>query len=246
MLKREYLPLRVAALLLITLALVGLKLMNTQAGRGDQPILLALPYPAAATTPTLPPLPAPTATALPPLAPTPTAALPEPLAAPPTATPLPADTPTPPPTNTPEVVSINLDAPNPPFIPTHGEHWAEVSLGGFKVTLYSGAIPQMTFPMSYGRGDTPNSTTYPGLFHVYAKDASLHESIIKGSYIRNWVGFDSRWANGFHSIVMDRNGEVLDDRLGLPISSGCIRTALDNSTQIFDWLPLGARVWVHD
>jgi lipoprotein-anchoring transpeptidase ErfK/SrfK len=151
------------------------------------------------------------------------------------------------PTTTPPAAEVNLgDATSRPFIPNGGEHWAEVSLGKALVTLYEGERVRQVFQMSYGRGDTPNTTTYPGLFTVYAKDASLHQSAVAGEYIRNWVGFDQRWANGFHSVIMDRSGTVIDQRLGQAISSGCIRTTLADSATIFAWLPYGAQVWVHD
>jgi lipoprotein-anchoring transpeptidase ErfK/SrfK len=150
------------------------------------------------------------------------------------------------PTATPLVVSMNLnDNSQRPFIPNPAEHWAAADLTKAEVTLYKGDTPQQLFQMSYGRGDTANTTTYPGLFTVYAKDASLHQSVVKGEHIRYWVGFDRRWVNGFHSVIMDSSGTVVDNRLGQPISSGCIRTALPDAQAIFDWLPAGAHVWVH-
>jgi lipoprotein-anchoring transpeptidase ErfK/SrfK len=132
-----------------------------------------------------------------------------------------------------------------PFTPSPDEHWAEVDMGNALVRLYRSYNPVYTFTMSYGRGGDPKTTTFPGVFHVYAKNANLHESIDPGHYIRNWVGFDPKWANGFHSLIMNSAGQIIDDRLGLAISSGCIRTSLPNSEIIYNWLDYGERVWVH-
>ncbi len=228
MLKAQYLLLGIACCLLVALAWLGLLLLDS---RQQVTALAALPAQSAAgsgataqaeqpATPT----PSPTLVYNPPLLDPPTPALP-------TATPL--------------VISMDInDNSQRPFVPTPAEHWVEANLTKAEVTLYKGDSPQQTFQMSYGRGDTANTTTYPGLFSVYAKDASLHQSAAKGEYIRYWVGFDRRWVNGFHSVIMDSSGTVIDERLGQPISSGCIRTALPHAQAIFDWLPEGAHVWV--
>ena len=216
--KTHYLLIAMGVCLLVVLGGLGLRLVES----GQPPALVVLPATAAnvAATADYP-------TAAPP--PSPRDKLP--LAAP-TVT---------------RLVGSNAanDNPQPPFAPTASEHWAEADLTKTEVRLYQGDIAQAVYQMSYGRGDTANTTTFPGLFTVYVKDASLHKSVVAGEYIRYWVGFDPKWANGFHSVIMDRSGTVIDDRLGQAISSGCIRTALPNAAAIFAWLPLGAHVWVH-
>ncbi len=223
MLKAQYLLITIGICLLVGLGWLGLRLV----GSGKPDMVVTLPAPAANVAPAT---------------------------APPTATPPPAPgynlppmvAPTAMPSTLPAVVNIAVnDIAPPPFIPTVNEHWAEADLTKAEVRLYQGQASQAVFQISYGRGDTANTTTYAGLFTVYVKDASLHQSVVRGEYIRYWVGFDPKWANGFHSVIMDSSGRVIDARLGQPISSGCIRTTVSDAAAIFAWLRVGAQVWVH-
>lgn len=48
----------------------------------------------------------------------------------------------------------------------------------------------------------------------------------------------------FHSILYDKNGNVVDSRLGENISHGCIRLALENAKYIYDSIPASTSIWI--
>lgn len=48
----------------------------------------------------------------------------------------------------------------------------------------------------------------------------------------------------FHSILYDKNGNVLDGNLGAVESHGCIRLALENAKYIYDNIPIGSEIWI--
>jgi hypothetical protein len=66
-------------------------------------------------------------------------------------------------------------------------------------------------------------STQTGLFRVYNKIAGLQYDPPYATYISDWVGFDPAKANGFHSFLLDKDGNVVDRGTGR-ISNGCIRT----------------------
>lgn len=126
--------------------------------------------------------------------------------------------------------------------PAPGERWIEVDLDAHEVRLRVGSTILRSLPAATGRNDTPWTTTYPGDFRVYNMDRSFTYLPEWGVYIRDWVGFDPRWHNGLHSLPMDQRGRVIDDRVGEPVTSGCIRTG--PSSLIYDFARIGMRVSV--
>jgi hypothetical protein len=86
------------------------------------------------------------------------------------------------------------------------------------------------------------ASTQTGLFHVYDKVADLVYDAPYSTYISNWVGFDPDKANGFHSFLKDKTGNVVDASTGR-VSNGCIRTGAEEA--IFAFAEVGMPVWVH-
>ena len=94
-----------------------------------------------------------------------------------------------------------------------------------------------TFPCASGKSSTPTvrghfSLGVKGLYFksgtsVYCK----YFSQISGNYL-------------FHSILYDKNGNVLDSTLGEEASHGCIRLALGNAKYIYDNVPIGSGIWI--
>ena len=48
----------------------------------------------------------------------------------------------------------------------------------------------------------------------------------------------------FHSILYDKNGNVIDGTLGVEESHGCVRLALANAKYIYDNIPTGSEIWI--
>ena len=123
------------------------------------------------------------------------------------------------------------------------ERWIKVSLSDQLVRLCEGSQMVGEYPAATGAGDRPETTTWPGLFAVRDKNKGPVYLPQFDVYITDWVGFDREHANGFHSLPKDKYGRVLDDRLGQPVSHGCVRTA--QSAAVYDFAAIGMKVWVH-
>jgi hypothetical protein len=122
--------------------------------------------------------------------------------------------------------------------------WIQVDLNTHEVTLCSGSESLTRFPAATGRNGRPSETTFPGLFRVYSKATGPSYLPNEGVYVRDWVGFDPTWHNGFHSFPLDARGSILDNRVGRNITAGCVRTAA--SDVIYQFAELGMPVLVLD
>ena len=128
--------------------------------------------------------------------------------------------------------------------PTEGR-WIDVDVTTFAVRLMDGAsVVREIAPVAVGEQvDTGEyASTQTGLFYVNSKVEDLVYDPPYDTYISHWVGFDPDKANGFHSLLKDRDGNVVDPRSGR-ISNGCIRTG--EPEVVFAFAELGMAVWVH-
>ena len=123
--------------------------------------------------------------------------------------------------------------------------WIDVDVTRFVVRLMDGAtVVREIAPVAVGaQVDTGEyASTQTGLFHVNSKIEDLAYDPPYDTYISHWVGFDLDKANGFHSLLKDKTGKVVDARSGR-ISNGCIRTGEPEA--IFAFAEIGMPVWVH-
>lgn len=128
--------------------------------------------------------------------------------------------------------------------PTEGR-WIDVDVTNFVVRLMDGAtVAREVAPVAVGEQvDTGEyASTQTGLFAVYNKVEDLAYDPPYDTYISHWVGFDPEKANGFHSFLKDKDGNVVDPRTGR-ISNGCIRTGAADA--VFAFAEVGMPVWVH-
>jgi lipoprotein-anchoring transpeptidase ErfK/SrfK len=89
---------------------------------------------------------------------------------------------------------------------------------------------------------SPQTTTYPGIFEVTSKYKGPVETA-PGVYVTYVLEFDPEHGNGFHSLPMDRDGNILDERLGQPVTAGCVRVG--EAASVYDFATLGMTIWVH-
>ncbi len=122
------------------------------------------------------------------------------------------------------------------------ERWIEVDLQQQKVRLHEGNQIVGEYLAATGVNSEPKYTTFTGLFRVQVKDKGPIESV-PGVYVTDMVEFDMEHGNAFHSMPMDKQGKILDDRLGQPITAGCVRVS--DSAAVFDFATLGMKVWIH-
>jgi hypothetical protein len=128
--------------------------------------------------------------------------------------------------------------------PTSGR-WIDVDVTNYVVRLMDGeTVLGVIWPVAVGEQiDTGEyASTQTGLFHVYEKVADLTFDSPYNAYISHWVGFDADRANGFHSFLKDKDGNVVDARAGR-VSNGCIRTGAPE--EIFAFAEIGMPVYVH-
>jgi len=94
-----------------------------------------------------------------------------------------------------------------------------------------------TFSCASGRPETPTISGhfFVGVKGLYFKSGETvyckYFSQISGNYL-------------FHSILYDKNGNILDGDLGAVASHGCIRLALQNAEYIYDNIPIGSGIWI--
>lgn len=134
--------------------------------------------------------------------------------------------------------------PNSTQAPTAGR-WIDVDVTKLEVQLMEGnRVIRTIGPVAVGvEVDTGNyESTQTGLFEVYVKTPDLTYDAPYDTYISHWVGFDPEKANGFHSLLKDANGNVVDSSTGR-VSNGCIRVA--EVEAVFDFAEIGMPVLVH-
>jgi hypothetical protein len=129
--------------------------------------------------------------------------------------------------------------------PTTGR-WIDVDVSRYQVRLMTGTEATRTFaPVAVGmQVDTGvYESTQTGTFRVHNKIGGLQYDAPYKTYISDWVGFDAARANGFHSLLKDGNGNVVDPATGR-VSNGCIRVG--DSAAIFAYAEIGMVVYVHN
>ncbi len=92
-----------------------------------------------------------------------------------------------------------------------------------------------TMPCSSGANNTP---TPAGSFTIYSRTGRWNFDYY---YVNNVSIFNG--GHAFHSILMNYNDTVYDDRVGIPLSHGCIRMLDEDCNYIYK-LPMGTRVIV--
>jgi hypothetical protein len=144
-------------------------------------------------------------------------------------------TPAPAATSAPSTVRATMDGTAPP---TSGR-WIDVDVTRYTVRLMSGTEATRTLsPVAVGaQVDTGvYESTQTGTFRVHNKIAGLQYDAPYKTYISDWVGFDAARANGFHSLLKDGQGNVVDPATGR-VSNGCIRAG--DSAAIFAYAEIG-------
>ena len=128
--------------------------------------------------------------------------------------------------------------------PTSGR-WIDVDVTNYAVRLMDGErVVREIAPVGVGVAiDTGDYiSTQTGLFYVHNKAEALVYDAPYDTYISHWVGFDTDRANGFHSLLKNETGAVVDPSTGR-VSNGCIRTGAAEA--IFAYAEIGMPVWVH-
>lgn len=126
--------------------------------------------------------------------------------------------------------------------PTYTKFFIITSLSQQRVYVFNGEPHNWklinTFQCTSGSAETPTVT---GRFYVEGKGLAFktdndiickYYTQIQGNYL-------------FHSILFDKNGNVVDGTLGASLSHGCVRLAVQNAKYIYDTVPMGTGIWIY-
>jgi lipoprotein-anchoring transpeptidase ErfK/SrfK len=134
---------------------------------------------------------------------------------------------------------------NPPFTPGMYEgKYMEVNLTEQKLYLWDGQNLIKNYRVSSGKKTTP---TREGIFKIKNK-ASVGKSY---PWIMPWwMAFaQDRWGawQGFHELPVDmrtNKKEGIKD-IGYAVSHGCVRLAIGDAKEVYDWAEVGIPVYIH-
>ncbi|HET7011366.1 MAG TPA: L,D-transpeptidase [Anaerolineales bacterium] len=120
--------------------------------------------------------------------------------------------------------------------------WIEVDLAASEIRLHSANADAIHIAAATGVADDPRYATPLGVFHVQSMDHGPIESA-SGVFVRDLIMIDIASGTGIHSVPMDGEGTLLDDRTGPSITAGCVRAT--DSAAVFAFADLGMPVWIH-
>ena len=110
-----------------------------------------------------------------------------------------------------------------------------------KVNIFKGAYHNWhlvkSVACSSGKASTP---TIKGLFTDGNKGSYFISS--GGARCKDYTQITGNYL--FHSILYDRSGSyIIDGTLGVPVSHGCVRLALENAEFIYYNIQTGTTIW---
>jgi lipoprotein-anchoring transpeptidase ErfK/SrfK len=121
------------------------------------------------------------------------------------------------------------------------QYYIWVDTDNFRVNIFIGSKNNWklvkSMKCSIGKNSTP---TVKGnfkigsrgpMFRVDSKIICKYYTQFKGNYL-------------FHSVLLNNDGKVVDGRLGMKISHGCIRLAIEDAKYIYENIPTSTAVWV--
>jgi L,D-transpeptidase catalytic domain len=138
-------------------------------------------------------------------------------------------------------------APTPSLQPLPTEivaasEWIEVDVAAQAVLLHRDGAVVAQYPAATGLTTYAKYRTPAGVFDIQVKQKGPIENV-PGVFVSDILIFDLEGGIGIHSRPMDAEGNLLDERLGLPITGGCVRVG--ESAQVYDFAKVGMWVWVH-
>ena len=125
------------------------------------------------------------------------------------------------------------------------ERWVDVNRTSQTVTLYEGDVAVAAYWAAMGSDPTDDGffATAVGTHYVYEKYGSLSWTDWGGAWVDDWVGFDPARLNGFHTYLLDMDGQVIPG--GDNPTGGCVALAPTAADQLFAFVSVGTRVEVH-
>jgi hypothetical protein len=129
----------------------------------------------------------------------------------------------------------------PKVAPPTGEKWIDVSLKHQRVTAWQGDFRVAEEIVSTGK---PGFMTPPGTFFINLKFDK--ETMNSCQSDECWNIPDVPWVMYFTDDGVAFHGVYWYNDFGTPRSHGCVNMPVSFAKWLYDWAPLGTRVWVHE
>lgn len=125
---------------------------------------------------------------------------------------------------------------------SYTNYFIVVNLSEQKVYIYNGTNRnwQLINEFECASG-SPSSPTIPGHYFLGVKDTKF--VLDNGTTCKYYSQIQGNML--FHSILFDKNDNVIDSTLGTGVSHGCVRLALENAKYIYDQIPIGSGIWIY-
>jgi hypothetical protein len=129
----------------------------------------------------------------------------------------------------------------PRVAPPTGEKWLEVDLGDQHMTAWQGDFRVADKMVSTGK---PGFNTPPGTFFINLKFETEHMSQCQNGEC--WDIPDVPWVMYFTNDGVAFHGAYWHNDFGHPRSHGCVNLPVSFAKWLYEWAPLGTRVWIHE
>lgn len=116
-----------------------------------------------------------------------------------------------------------------------------VDLDRQRINVFTGKTKEWKLIREIDCASGVNRTpTIRGTFYIGDRGQDFFDKYGYGA--RNWVRISGFYL--FHSIIVDRNYNIVDDNVGTRLSHGCIRMSVDNSKWFYDYIPQNTKIWI--
>jgi lipoprotein-anchoring transpeptidase ErfK/SrfK len=129
----------------------------------------------------------------------------------------------------------------PRVAPPTGEKWLEVDLSDQHMTAWQGDFRVADKMVSTGK---PGFNTPPGTFFINLKFEKERMNQCQNGEC--WDIPDVPWVMYFTNDGVAFHGAYWHNDFGRPRSHGCVNLPVSFAKWLYDWSPIGTRVWVHE
>lgn len=134
-----------------------------------------------------------------------------------------------------------LTARCPKVAPPTGEKWIEVGLASQTLTAWQGDFRVAEKTVSTGK---PGFVTPPGTFFVNLKFETEDMNTCLNDEC--WNIPDVPWVMYFTHDGVAFHGAYWHNNFGQPRTHGCVNLPVSAAKWLYEWAPMGTRVWIHD
>ncbi|MCL6631933.1 MAG: L,D-transpeptidase [Alicyclobacillus herbarius] len=127
--------------------------------------------------------------------------------------------------------------------------WIDVSISKQRMYIKSGQKTLYTMVISSGIDGSKATYTPRGTFYVQPERGTWFYTPRFHEGAKYWVSWMNHGQYLFHSVPMDKNGHVIlkdAEKLGQEDSHGCIHLTVPDAKWVYEHIPTGTKVVIHD